>query len=106
MKIKELQACKQLKQKIESKHDLLYSHNRLYLVPQSTLIAKLLREYHGSPMSRHFGFHKSYKRLASKFYWERMQTQIEDYVRSCTVCQQVKYSIMALLGLQSPLPIG
>ena len=39
----------------------------------------------------HSGYHRTYNRLATHYYWPRMNQAIRAYVTSCDVCQKVKY---------------
>ena len=80
------------------KNGLLYYNNKLFLVPQSALIPILLKEYHVSPSDGHFGFLKTYKRISSEFFWKGIRKQVEDFVRNCITCQQVKYCTKSPAG--------
>ena len=87
------------------KNGLLYFDHRVFLFPQSFLIQPLLTEYHVSPSSGHFGYLKTFKRISSDFFWERMRSMVEKFMKSCQIFQQVKYSTRSLAGLLQPLPI-
>ena len=80
---------------------LLYKGDRLY-VPESDDRGKLMMEAHDAPMSGHLGRDKTYNRLCRSFYWPRMHKTVEDYCRTCDVCQAVKPSHLGKLGLQYP----
>jgi hypothetical protein len=49
---------------------------------------KLLKLYHDSPLGGHFGVARTYSKLASKVSWPGMHKDVEDFVRSCEVCQR------------------
>ena len=53
----------------------------------------------------HSGYHQTYNRLATHYYWPRMNQAIRAYVTSCDVCQKVKHRRQAPIGLLQPLPI-
>lgn len=66
---------------------------------------KLLDEFHASVQGGHAGFHRTFHRLASNFYWKNMRTDIQSFVAQCMVCQRVKTSNLAPTCLLQPLPI-
>ena len=61
--------------------------------------------YHDSPMGGHSGEFKTYKRIATDWYWIGMKRDIHKYVRRCQVCQQNKSQSLSPGGLLQPLPI-
>ena len=42
---------------------------------------------HEDPLSGHFGYNGTYQRIAIKYWWNGMGTDIKDFVKSCPVCQ-------------------
>ena len=46
---------------------------------------------HDSATAGHLGFRKTLLKAQRRFYWPRMQQDIKDYVRSCHICQLMKY---------------
>ena len=50
----------------------------------------ILNQCHDSVLSGHLGFEKTRDRLVRKFYWYNQLKDIEHYVRTCLVCQQIK----------------
>jgi len=90
------------------KDGLLYKVNgedhRLY-VPQCALQHELLQQAHDGPMAGHLGRDKMFSRLSDNFYWPRMKMQVQDYCRTCPVCQAAKSTSQKQLGLHQPLAI-
>jgi transposase InsO family protein len=83
---------------------LLYQ-GRLVIGAKSTLIPKLLKEFHETPIGGHSGFLRTYRHVAENLYWVGMQKTIGDYVRACDICQRHKYETTTPGGLLQPLPI-
>jgi hypothetical protein len=83
---------------------LLYD-GRLVLSKNSSLIPKLLKEFHDTPHGGHSGLYKTYRRLAANVYWVGMKGRVQEYVRSCDICQRQKYLASSPGGLMQPLPI-
>ena len=53
----------------------------------------------------HAGYHRTYNRIATLYYWPRMNQDIRKYVSTCDVCQKIKHRRQASPGLLQPLPI-
>lgn len=79
--------------------------DRLVLPRDSTFVQMALQEGHGSNIGGHGGFLKTYQAIAGTFYWKGMRKDIRAYIAACDVCQQQKYSLLALVGLLQPLPV-
>ncbi|PNY00986.1 hypothetical protein L195_g024273 [Trifolium pratense] len=69
------------------------------------MITTLLKEFHSTPQGGHSGFYKTYRRLAANVYWIGMKGTMQEFVRSCDVCQRQKYLASSPRGLLQPLPI-
>ena len=78
---------------------------RVVIPASSTLVQKLLSEYHDSPVGGHSGEFKTYQRLAQEWFWCGMRKAVSKYVQSCQTCQQQKVSSLSPAGLLQPLPI-
>lgn len=48
---------------------------------------------------------RTYKRIASNFYWVGMKKDIQDYIRCCDTCQRNKSDTLTPIGLLQPLQI-
>ncbi|XP_057432432.1 uncharacterized protein LOC130725200 [Lotus japonicus] len=69
------------------------------------LLGRRFVEFHNSPQGVHSGFLRTYRRVAANLYWQGMKNTIQDYVKSCDVCQRHKYLASSPAGLLQPLPI-
>ena len=74
----------------------------MYLV-MNGIMSRLLCEYHDVPLGGHVGIGKTFERLTRKWYWPKMRSSVEDYVRSCVACQQNKPSLQRPMGLLQPI---
>ncbi len=68
------------------------------VVPQS-LIMRILHDHHDSPFSAHFGAVKTYQRIATKYYWFGIYSDVVEYCKGCTKCQQKKGVLHTETGL-------
>lgn len=84
---------------------LLYSHNRVYVPKWDGLRKELLKECHDSPWAGHPGRDRTVALIKRGFYWPNMFHEVEQYVRSCLLCQQDKSVRRKPAGLLEPLPI-
>jgi hypothetical protein len=89
----------------EFKHGVLLYDGRLVISNTSVLIPTLLQEFHSSPSGGHSGFYRTYRRVAANVYWVGMKNTIQQFVRSCDICQRQKYLASSPGGLLQPLPI-
>ena len=63
------------------------------------------QEFHASKIGGHEGVTKSVSRICKQFYWPKMQQDIRDFVRECTICQRTKVEQALPAGLLHPLLI-
>lgn len=77
---------------------------RLYVPNQRSLIGELMRLYHDDEHAGHWGVEKTLELLKRKFQWKGMKEDVEDYVRTCPVCQGNSVSNHKPYGKLSPLP--
>ncbi|EXC27683.1 hypothetical protein L484_009707 [Morus notabilis] len=74
------------------------------VVPRhSPFIPKLLHAYHDGVLGGHLGVLKTYRRLATNWFWSGMKKDITSYVAACDVCQHCKASTLASSGLLQPV---
>ncbi|GKE47362.1 ty3-gypsy retrotransposon protein, partial [Tanacetum coccineum] len=83
---------------------LLIFQDRYYVGLESKLKLPLLKEFHKTRSAGHYATKKMMVGLSAIFYWKGMR-KMDDFVRTCLVCQQTKYSTQAPGGLLQPLPI-
>ena len=60
---------------------------------------------HESFQGKQSGVNATLKRVSSLFYWPHLRTEVVDYIRQCTICQQCKADLGASPGLLQPPPI-
>lgn len=86
-------------------HGCLLYKGRVAIPRSSSLIEKLLKEYHNSNLGGHNGEYKTYLRLAEDWFWEGMRKTVTTFVQQFLTCQQQKASHQQPVGLLQPLPI-
>jgi len=63
------------------------------LVPNKAFFKKkLFRLYYDNPLAEHFGTKKTKILISRKFYWPRMTSDIDEYIRECNIYQRNKTS--------------
>lgn len=82
-----------------------FVHGKVFLNPSSNLLPHILAECHSSSTGGHFGFHKTLARLRNDFRWPHMRHMIQEFIKHCAICQQIKTDTMKPAGLLQPLPI-
>ena len=63
-----------------------------------------LQDAHDAPTSGHCGNFKTFQRLRRNAYWPKMRKEMEEYVKSCTVCQEQKVERTKPPGLMGSSP--
>jgi len=84
---------------------LLYYKDRLFIPDNDDLQTLIAKSCHHSKIAGHFGQEKTLEIITRDFYWKRITDWVNDYVRSCTTCQQAKTPRHARFGLPSPLQV-
>lgn len=64
-----------------------------------------MTELHGTMMGGHSGVYRTLARIRLRFLWIGMTKDVRAFIRSCSVCQQVKVPSTKPGGLLQPLPI-
>ena len=76
-----------------------WNGNQRLCIPQSEQ-ARLLSEVHDEiTEGAHSGYHRTYNKLATTYYWPRMSRDVKRFVLSCDICQKSKPKKHAPIGL-------
>ncbi|MCO5614518.1 hypothetical protein L7F22_068801 [Adiantum nelumboides] len=82
-----------------------YLMRKTMLCVTQPLREKVMIECHCPPFTGHRGIATTMKGVERYFYWPRLKKDVEEFVRSCLVCQKVKFDRHNEQGLLQPLPI-
>ena len=74
------------------------------LVVPRVLRNDVLLPYHDPLVGGHQGMEQTYQSIWQKYFWPRMFSDIENYVTSCEICQQVKRIYISCNASAFPLP--
>lgn len=88
--------------KFSIKGDFLYFNYRFVIPSTGSLKHKLFAEFHASVQGVHAGFHRSFRRLASNFYWKNMRADIRSFLAQCMVANELKPAIWHQQVFSSP----
>lgn len=61
--------------------------------------SEILKVYHDESTAGHYGSERTIARIASRYFWPGMRSEISKYVKSCIECQRFKASNMKPAGL-------
>ena len=50
----------------------------------------LIKEKHSGGLGGHFGIDKTFEHLSHFYFWPKMRSKVEKYVKNCKVCQYAK----------------
>jgi hypothetical protein len=81
----------------KNRHDLSLEFLWKEVVPME-LRDRVITENHSDPTAGHLGVFKTYRRLALRYYWPGMHSDVVKYVGSCTKCLEYKQQNHKTLG--------
>ena len=64
----------------------------------------LIQEKHNGGLAGHFGIDKTVGQLNHYYFWPKMRSEVERFVKKCRICQHAKGRSQNT-GLYTPLPI-
>jgi hypothetical protein len=73
--------------------------DRIWLGHCEMLQQKVIHALHASPIGGHSGLMVTYTRIKKLFSWPQMKRYIQEFVASCTICQQAKTKRVPYTGL-------
>ena len=90
---------------ITIKNNLIYKKNRIIIPNNIKLQQSIISMNHDNKLSGHLGVKKTTDLIQRNYTWSGITNHINDYIKSCVICQTTKASTKAPLGKLSPLPI-
>lgn len=78
--------------------------NNLLVIPKN-LINLVLKSYHESALSGHFGITKTLAKLKQKYYWPTIIQDTTHFIKTCISCQMIKKTTGKSYGLLQPIPL-
>jgi len=85
--------------------DLLYYKGPGFIPANEALQTLIAKGCHDSQVAGHFGQEKTLEIITRDFYWKGFTDWVNDYVHSCTACQQAKAPRHARFELLNPLQV-
>jgi len=68
------------------------------------LRSMLMKYFHATAFAGHLGAFKTFRKIASNFWWPKMRTEIFQYVRRCDLCKKVKPAQNTNVGFHAAQP--
>ena len=75
------------------------------LVVPTSMRQKVMASCHDEPTKGHTGIYKTTELVKQRYSWKGMGKDIENYVKSCPVCQVMKSDHKKKVGPLQPIPI-
>lgn len=85
--------------------NLLRYHNKIYVPDEESLRKELLYQHHDDQLAGHFDADRTHELLARSYHWPNMMKDVQDYVRTCAICQRTKVPRAKPNGKLVSLPI-
>lgn len=70
---------------------LLTHRERIYVPPDETLRADIIKVHHDTPIAGHPGRFKTQELITRTYWWPGIRRDVTHYVEGCSACQRVKY---------------
>ena len=64
---------------------LLFKESKL-CVPKCSMRENLIQEKHNGGLAGHFGIDKTIEQFSHYYFWPKMRTTVENYVKGCRIC--------------------
>ncbi len=71
------------------------------VVPR-TKVKEIMDQFHQEPLMGHLGAKKMHRRMAGRFYWLKMRTDLTAYARGCITCRKFKSEPPRSYGVLQP----
>jgi len=81
-----------------------YKQNRLYVL-EGKMRDIILKERHDGLLAGHGGAKHTTTFLKKSYYWPNLKNNVEEYVKTCLICQQNQTLNKKQTSLLQPLPI-
>ncbi len=82
------------KEPFEVGNGLLLRGSRLF-IPDGLTRIKLLHDYYYIPCTGHLRETKTLNRLLPLYCWQNIKKSVENYVKSCRVCEQLMHATIS-----------
>jgi hypothetical protein len=90
--------------RIDDKEVLRYN-GRIYVPEEPAIRQEILSQNHDTRMAGHFGARRTLELISRLYYWPSLSQDVQEYVRTCAVCQRSKAPRHSKYGKLAPLPI-
>lgn len=90
--------------RLDQKEVLRYN-GRIYVPEEPAIRQEIMFQNHDTRMAGHFGARRTLDLISRRYYWPALSHDVQEYVRTCAVCQRSKAQRHSQYGKLSPLPI-
>lgn len=90
--------------RLDQKGILRYK-GRTYVPLEPAIRQEILFQYHDTRMAGHFGARRTLDLISRLYYWPELYHDVQDYVKTCAICQRSKAQRHSQYGKLAPLPI-
>ena len=74
--------------KTDKNNNLVTSESVPRIVPPRHRMKAIIREAHDLPTSGHQGQESTFRKISEIYFWPRMKSDIQDFVKTCQICQK------------------
>ncbi|PRP85645.1 retrotransposon nucleocapsid protein [Planoprotostelium fungivorum] len=82
----------------------LLFYNELLYIPVPLRVT-VLQTRHDTPLAGHFGVNKTHELIKRDYWWPKLLRDVEEFVKTCSICQRTKVARQKPAGKLNPLPV-
>jgi hypothetical protein len=84
---------------------LLRLGGKAYVPPDGALRGEVMKNCHDHPTAGHYGQRKTVLLVQRHYWWPTLRQDVNEYVKTCDICQRTKASRQQMPGEMQALPI-
>jgi hypothetical protein len=90
---------------IIDQNGVLRFKGRIYIPPEQSIRQEIIKRSHDHPMAGHFGADRTHEILRRSYHWQHSRSNVDEYVKTCAICQRSKAPRHRPYGQLSSLPL-
>ncbi len=88
-----------------NQYGLLEQQRRIVIPNQAAVRAEIIALHHDDPLAGHFGADRTLELVRRKYVWPKMARDVQEYVKTCGLCQRTKARKHRPYGEMQALPL-
>jgi len=95
----------QEKRELEVINGVVFKEHKVYIPNDRELRTKLLEAYHDSSLAGHLGVKKTVELITRNCFWNGLEKDVTQWIKSCVKCLKNKSSTQKPMGLLKTIEV-